>query len=170
VLVLVALLIARPGWMRRPASPAVAALLGLGAVAVLLVGGAVVQRSYLRHRYVNAGLSEAAIQTPFHAIRNASVAAFGDPEVYPMFGPDLSNRVTTPSGPTLGPDPVLCQRWKRILSGRYRYVVLGHVFIFVFTPPKKWFLTDPAAVPVVLGHDYAVFRLERTLSPSRCAR
>jgi hypothetical protein len=168
VLAAVLLVVYRPA-ARRPSPPTVA-WLAAATIAGLLVGGWFVQRQYLRGRYVHAGLSQAAIQTPFHTIRDASVAAFGDPEVYPMFGPDLTNRVTTPDGPTLGPDVQLCQRWKQILSGRYRYVVLGHVFIFVFTPAQSWFLTDPSAASVVRGPKYAVFRLHGPLDPARCPR
>jgi hypothetical protein len=86
-----------------------------------------------------------------------------------MFGVDLSNRVTTPTGPTEGDDASLCRHWKQLLSDRYRYVVLGHVFIFAFVPPQGWFVNDPAAVTVVRGRDYAVFRLDRSLDPTRCS-
>jgi hypothetical protein len=146
-----------------------AILVAVAVLPALLVGGWFVQREYFRGRYVRAGLSQDAIQTSFHGVRNASVAVLGDPEIYPMFGVDLSNRVTTPTGPTEGDDASLCRHWKQLLSDRYRYVVLGHVFIFAFVPPQGWFVNDPAAVTVVRGRDYAVFRLDRSLDPTRCS-
>jgi hypothetical protein len=156
-----------PGSLRKqsPGRVALAAAVTLGAV---LVGGWFVQQHYFEGRYVHAGLNQDAIENPFHGVRDASVAAFGNPEVYPMFGPDLSNRVTSPAGPSQGADAALCRRWKRILSGRYTYIALGHLYIFAFAPPQAWFTTDPASVAVTRGRDYAVFRLDGRLDPDLC--
>ncbi len=140
----------------------------IGAVALVVTGGWFTQRRYFEGRYDGPGLVQPATQVPFRGIRDASVAVFGTPEVYPMFGPDLSNRVTTPNGPSQGSSVALCRAWKRILSGRYDYIVLGHVFIVAFSPSQSWFTTDPAAVPIVRTADYAVFRLDGRLDPGRC--
>jgi hypothetical protein len=160
-------------WALRIGSPlrmaaARLALIGALAVAALIAVGWFLQLRYFEGRYAGPGLAQSETQTPFRGIRLASVAVFGTPTVYAMFGPDLSNRVTAPMVPTHEASLVSCQQWKRVLSRRYRYVVLGHFAIPAFTLPQTWFLTDPAAVPLVRTKDYAVFRLDRPLNPGLC--
>jgi hypothetical protein len=164
--VVVGLLVSRRG-VPHAGRATVAALL-IGTAVIVVAGGWFVQRRYFDGRYAGPGLVQPATQVPFRHIHDARVAVFGTPEVYAMFGPDLSNRVTTPTGPTQGSTLQLCRRWKRILSGHYDYVVLGHVFIVAFSPPQNWFTTDPAVVSFVRRPDEAVFHLERPLDPGRC--
>jgi hypothetical protein len=144
-------------------------------ITAIVTGGWLVAQGYVDGRYVQAGIPLEALATPFHNVRNASVAVFGTNEVYQMFGPDLSNRVANVANRVATLTEArrtnsveLCRKMKQFLSGRYRYVAIGHLFLPEFRPPTPWFTTDPSAVELVRRDDSAVFRLDGALQPAKC--
>lgn len=157
-------------WLARSPRRPHLALAGAVLVALGGVGGWVLQGYYLDHRYKNAGMPTAAIDTRFRDVRHASVAVFGTNEMYPLFGLDLSNRVTKQDDerPPRGVD--LCRAWRQILSDHhYRYIVLSPaIFGLNFLPPAEWFATDPAVTEVVHDGVNIAFRVDGRLSPDGC--
>lgn len=152
-----------------PGSPALRlAAASVVVVIIALAGGWFLQRSYLDDRYARIRL-----YVPFRQIHNATVAVFGISSyaTYPMFGADFSNHVIRPTGPTQGTNRQLCQDWKQLLSGRYRYVVLGHRGLLIgqpdFIPSNSWFF-DPAVTTIAYGRNFKMFRLDGELNTALC--
>jgi hypothetical protein len=130
-----------------------------------------VQRRYLEHRYIDAGLHTDAINAYFRDVHHAQVAVIGTVEAYPMFGLDLSNRVTKLVGrsDSGGRDP--CREWRQLLSGKYRYVVLTTFgLVGASRPPQEWFTEDPAATVVARDGDSVAYHLTGALHPPDCSR
>ena len=157
-------------WLTRSPRRPRLALVGTVLVALGGVGGWVLQGYYLDHRYKDADMPTAAIDTYFRDVSDSSVAVFGTNEMYPIFGLDLSNRVTKQDDarPPRGVD--LCRAWKQILSDHhYRYIVLSPaIFGLNFLPPAEWFASDPAATEVVHDGKNIAFRVDGPLSPAAC--
>jgi hypothetical protein len=129
-----------------------------------------VQRQYLRHRYVDAGLHTDAINAYFRDVHHADVAVIGTVEAYPMYGLDLSNRVTKLVGRSggVGRDP--CREWRQLLSGKYRYVVLtAFGLVGASRPPPEWFTEDPAASVVARDGESVAYHLTGALHPPDCS-
>ncbi|MGQ0804234.1 MAG: hypothetical protein ACT4PI_10290 [Actinomycetota bacterium] len=138
-------------------------------VPLVVVGGWFVQRHYLEHRYVNGGHRLDDVYAEFRDISDERVAVFGESEIYPLFGLDLSNRVTTLSGPTAAATPRRCRYWQEALTdGRYRYLVVTANKLLVERSPQPWVAGDRAARVVLRSGDTVVYELDGTLDPDRC--
>lgn len=146
-----------------------ATALGALTVIVAVLVGWPLQSYFLDHRYEHAHLPFDPIADYFRGVRDSDVIVFGTVETYPMFGPDLSNRVRVGQGPKtpLHPDP--CKQWPGVLEGKYRYVVLTQYgVVFRVSPPEEWFSSDPAAKRVVDRGDNIVYRIDGPLHPAEC--
>jgi hypothetical protein len=146
-------------------------LLGAALGVVLLFGGGwFVQRHYVDHRYVNAGHRLDAVYLALRDAGDERVAVFGESEIYPLFGPDLSNRVTTVSGPP--PDAAThrrCREWQETLAaGRYRYLVVTANELLLERSPQPWVAGDRAVTVLVRDGDTVVYEIDGTLDPDRC--
>jgi hypothetical protein len=112
---------------RRLPRPAGAALAAATVLAVALAG-LHEQKAYARDRYRAASFSDpvAPIARRLRDVRDARIAVVGIAESYPLYGPDLSNRVGYPArraGARFHPYPS-CAGWLSALRrGRYDYVV-----------------------------------------------
>jgi hypothetical protein len=155
----------RPRLSLRAATMVAAALVG-----VAVIAGWPLQRHYLERRYVRAGLPSDGVDNYFRKIRNANVIVFGTVETYAMDGLDLSNRVTVGQGPTTKPRGNPCHQWPRIVEGRYQYVVYQTrgSFIPAVTPPREWFVKDPAATEVFRDGENVIYRVHNALHPENC--
>jgi hypothetical protein len=144
------------------------------AAAMLLASGIgagwFVQRRYLEHRYVHAGLPLDKVDAVFRDLRRQKVAVFGVLEGYPIFGRDLSNRVWHPRGPTHGAPVELCRRWRQILAaGGYTYVVFSQQAFAPQGPAPEWIADDSATRQVTREGGTVVYRVDRDLNPDGCA-
>ncbi len=142
------------------------------AVAVVVVVGAAwpVERRFLEHRYVAAGLEGDRANAYFRDVREARVAVFGT-ATYPMFGLDLSNEAVQVEVPSDGATPLdRCRRTLALLRDDYGYVVLTPVggFLAMVRPDEQWFAADPAFSEVVRDGENVVFRLDGLPDPERC--
>jgi hypothetical protein len=141
---------------------------GLLVVVVVAVSWPI-QRHYLEHRYIDAGLHLDAINAYFRDVRHADVAVIGTVEAYPMMGLDLSNRVTKLVGRSGGAGRGPCREWHDLISGNYRYVVLtAFGLVEGSRPPEEWFTEDPGASVVVRDGNSVVYRLTSALHPPGC--
>jgi hypothetical protein len=139
-------------------------------VVAVFVGGWVVQDHYLERRYVRAGLSLDATNARFRDISHRRVAVFGTEALYPMFGLDLSNRVSKVHGPGPGSPVEQCRGWRRILTkGGYRYVVLAREPFTDFGPDEEWVDRDSATTQVGRDGTTVVYRIDGPLDPETCA-
>jgi hypothetical protein len=94
----------------------------------VVLGGRHEQQAYARDRYVAASFSDpvAPIARRLHGVRNARIAVEGMAESYPLYGPDLSNRVDYPARRDVARfvPYTSCRAWLTALhAGRYDYVV-----------------------------------------------
>lgn len=162
----------------------------LGAAAALViaaagVGGYVVQRDYLRSRYVSATHLR-PLQTLWNwarTLHHVRIGLGGTAIVsfqYPLWGTDDSNRVdyVAQHGPNGSFTPITtCQAWREALNlGRYRYVVTSDAADavtrkFSYSPEGAWTLGDPG-VRLLKGlprHSWLrIFEIVRPLDPARC--
>jgi hypothetical protein len=152
---------------RRLAAVPVGFMAAVGVVAIL-VGGLWVQRNYLEHRYVDAGLQSDRIYKQFRDVRDSRVAVIGTVEVYPMFGLDLSNRVVhRPDAGNWDSEP--CARWRALLDGDFRYVVVDRFGVVSGGgPPEEWFTENPSVSEVVREGESVVYRVDGELRPREC--
>jgi hypothetical protein len=154
------------------ARPARSAALSV-ALAAIVAGGAVgggwwMQRHYLDHRYVDAGLHSDRIYERFRNVRDSRVAVIGTVEVLPMFGLDFSNRVAQLVGAG-DRDTEPCTRWRALLDGNYRYVVLDNFgVVFAAGPPAEWFTQDASVTEVLREGESVVYRVDGELRPPEC--
>ena len=162
-----AALLARPRARALAAAPVVVG--AVVATVAVVSGGWWLQRHYLDHRYVDAGLHSDRIYEEFRDVRDSRVAVIGTVEVLPMFGLDLSNRVAQVEGAgDRETDP--CTRWRALLDGNYRYVVLDNFgVVFAAGPPEEWFTSDPAVTEVAREGESVAYRVEGELRPPECA-
>jgi len=147
------------------ARPLVVAL----AVAAILLAGWPLQRTYLRHRYVDAELALDPIYGYFADVSGARVALFGADESFPLFGRDLSNEVRRGDAWRIRLAGDDCRGWRRHLGDRYDHIVLADFGFSVYVKPELWVIADdPSAVEVLADDAGHVFRLSAPLDPDRC--
>ena len=112
---------------------------GLALVAVAV--GYPVQRRYLEHRYADPSFTTPGLNAAFkwaQSIAGARIATTSTRQ-YPLYGRDLSNRVTyigkeEPHGGFTA--PTTCRAWRRLLdAGDYDYVVTTRDRIEPGKPP-----------------------------------
>jgi hypothetical protein len=139
-------------------------------VAVGVGGGWLVQRRYLENRYVNSGQPLEKVDAVFRNLHGQRVAKFGIFENYPLFGTDLSNRVSQVAGPRHGSQVSRCRRWRRILNASSpTYIVLGQQVFATVGPDKEWIAADPAATELLQSQGATVFRINGTLTFPTCS-
>jgi hypothetical protein len=148
---------------------------GLAGAAVLCFW--FVQGRYLESRYVDAGLANDGINKYFRDVRNQTVAYFGDGQIYPIFGLDLSNRVTYFEAPFTGPrrfvdDQAGCRVWRRRIDGRFRYVVITDVAfqypVMTREQGTRWIGADDSAQLVAQKDQSIAYRIDGALDPAGC--
>jgi hypothetical protein len=171
--VLAVLAIRRPPAVSRRPLAAIAA----GAVGVVVLAGWPVQRHYLSHRYVDAGLVDAPLNAYFRGVSGQRVDVLGTPETYPFFGADLSNDVTDHSGdpPPDEPSPgVVCRYWRSTLRPGPRLIaVSGFGFLAPsLTAPERevTFASAPGVATELEDGERAVYRVDVSLDPDGCPR
>jgi hypothetical protein len=198
VFVLVATELSRGAWLHEYRGPAaVVGALVVGCVAVvgalrrmrprpdvraasvlvgLMVVGAIgypAQRAFGRHRYADKVDSLSPAYMWAGGVRAAPVAITGIFTQFPLYGPDLSNRVQYMGhhGPH-GAFSVIgtCREWREtVTKGRFRYVVTAPGIPTDPVPAAAaWTRTDPAAREIVSSDGVSVFALGGPLDPSRC--
>lgn len=139
---------------------AVAAVLALVAVGA----GRAVQDHHQLTRYAAGTGTNAAAYRALRDARDARIAVGGFALTYPLYGDDLSNRVTV-----VGVDlphggfrlTRSCTEWRWALrAGDFDYVVLSRSPVARQTPPAElaW-TTDPTAEPIVREGVTTVYRL-----------
>jgi hypothetical protein len=149
----------------------------LGVVALVVVVGYPVQRHYLRDRYSNPSFTTPGLNVAFawaQGITGARIATTSTRQ-YPLFGRDLSNKVTyigieQPHGGFTA--PTTCPQWRRLLNqGHYDYVVTSRDRIEPGKPPypatARW-TAAPGAKVVLRKPPTIIYRLRTPLDPSGC--
>jgi hypothetical protein len=153
---------------------------GLVVALVLVVAVAVgypVQRHYLQNRYASPSFTTPGLDAAFAWSRDISGARIATTSTrqYPLFGTDLSNRVTfigseRPHGGFEA--PTTCPTWRRALNqGHYTYVVTTRDRTEPGKPPyppQATWTEGPASKVILRKPPTVVFRLERPLNPSSC--
>jgi len=156
-----------------------ASRIGLATAAVLAVVaiGYPVQRHYLQHRYADPSFTTPGLNAAFawaQGITDARIATTSTRQ-YPLFGRDLSNRVTyigeeRPHGGFTA--PTTCRSWRRLLNeGNYDYVVTSRDRIEPGRPPypptAHW-TEAPEARVVLRKPPTVIYMLKGPLDPSTC--
>jgi hypothetical protein len=162
----------RGGYGRRAA-------FGLGAALVVLgvCVGYPIQRHYLQRRYADPSFTTPGLNAAFRWSRDISGSRIATTSTrqYPLFGTDLSNRVTyigevRPHGGFV--PPTTCPTWRRLLNaGDYDYVVTTRDRIEPGKPtyPATTRWTKDARAQVVLRRPPTViYQLRTPLDPSGC--
>jgi hypothetical protein len=150
-------------------------------MAGVLAIGYPLQISYMSDRFrlqkaePSANLAERRALAWARDVRNARIGIAGFFRVYPLYGPDLSNRVRYVGD--LRPDHEFtdyrtCAAWRAAVNrGRYDYIVTMPPFpLFPEHPATRWTATDPAAVPVLWMGKVGVFRISGRLDPFACPK
>jgi hypothetical protein len=168
---------ARGGW--RPSGRRAVALTAIAAL--VLAGGFLVQRHYVRESYAVGTYNTPVPFSFMRDLHHQRIGVFGSVVTYQLFGRDLSNRVTYVG--RRGPHGAFteipsCRAWRDALNrGGYRYVVVAPVVSVVLpwgqsqnTPRELgWTSTDPAARRLASGSpQLGIFRIEGALSPAAC--
>ncbi len=162
-----------PRFSRSGAGIALAAVVLLALVAI----GYPVQRHYLRDRYANPSFTTPGLDAAFKWSRGISGARIATTSTrqYPLFGADLSNRVTfigseRPHGGFEA--PTTCRAWRRELNeGHYDYAVTTRDRIEPGKPPyppQATWTEGPGARVILRKPPTVVFRLKGPLNPSSC--
>jgi hypothetical protein len=140
-----------------------------GSAALLVVAGAIGHQGYAERRYQDAALKRIDLYRPFAEVRGQRVASVGGQDVYPMFGPDLSNDVTRLAHGDKRSDIPVCLAWREALSGRFDYVVVSAPFFLVpVDMDLDELLGDPAAEQLVRNDLGAVYRIDGLIDTARC--
>jgi len=165
--------------------------IAVAAIGLVLVAGAAagyrLQGHYLRGRYAyQPNVSYLAkVWALFRTVHNARVGVvgtFGGFFSYPMYGLDVSNRVTyvAQRGPHGSFTPIAaCARWRtQVNADHLNYLITTPARdpwrpdVLTPSPETRWTTTDPAATPVfterALGQPIVVFRLNGPLDVARC--
>jgi hypothetical protein len=153
------------------------AAIGAGLI-VLVVGGAVLgrfaERRYLERRYAEATSPREAVYRWARSVRHARVALAGFVLHYPLYGPDLSNRVvylgaSQPHGGMVRYGT--CRSWRQALrAGHYAYVVTSPLPLETDEPPEAgWTRSDPGATELLHQEGFSVVRLQKPPDPDSCA-
>ncbi len=153
-----------PAWPRRPVAVAAGAVV----VVVLVVGaGFLVQRNYLRHRYLDVGLALDRADRYLAPGGRGRVAVVGTLQYYPLFGRDLSNRLVVPTPPTGGSEVAQCEAWRREINREQPDVlVIGSDTFLTNVAKRAWLVDDPH----VRRRADGVYRVTGPLDPARCAQ
>lgn len=146
-------------------------------LALAVAAGYPVQRHYLQSRYANPSFTTPGLNAAFKwasSISGARIATTSTRQ-YPLFGTDLSNRVTyigseRPHGGF--EPPATCPTWRRELNaGHYDYVVTTRDRLEPGQPPyppqARW-TEGPGAKPILRKPPTIVFQLQGRLDPSAC--
>ena len=177
--------------VRIRARRSVATAIAIAAAGLVLVAGVAagyaLQGHYLRGRYAyQPGVSYLAkvwaLFRTVHDSRVGVVGTFGGFFSYPLYGLDLSNRVTyvAQRGPNGSFTPIVtCARWRsQVNADHLKYLITTpardpwHPSVLAPSPETRWTATDPAATPVfterALGQPIVVFRLSGPLDVAGC--
>ncbi len=148
-----------------------------GAVLVAVAVGYPVQRHYLHDRYRDPSFTTPGLDAAFAWARDIEGARIATTSTrqYPLFGTDLSNRVTylgvhRPHGGF--EEAPSCRVFRRLVNeGDYDYVVATRDRIEAgkpaFAPQAKW-IEGPDAEVVLRKKPTVVFRITGTLDPNAC--
>lgn len=165
--------------------------IAVAAIGLVLIAGAAagyrLQSHYLRGRYAyQPGVSYLAkvwaLFRTVHDARVGVVGTFGGFFSYPMYGLDVSNRVTyvAQRGPHGSFTQVAtCARWRtQVNADHLNYLITTPARdpwrpdVLTLSPETRWTATDPAATPVfterALGQPIVVFRLNGPLDVAGC--
>jgi hypothetical protein len=161
-------------WVGARAAPSTTPVFLTLAALAAVTGGWFVQERYLEQRYVAADLHDDPLNATFRTVSGRTVDVLGTPEVYPMFGADLSNEVHDRStllylDAPMPADP--CRHWRGLLA-RSDYVVISS-FGYVlrrFSPQDRqaFFEADPAVTEVYGEPERAIYRVDGSLDPATC--
>ena len=162
----VTILIRTPARPRLAAHPmAVASVVAAAVISVGFTG----ERQYLRYqRHFDGG----PIVAWARGVREARIAVAGDIMEYPLYGPELSNRVEYVG--QRGPhgrfsDVQDCRIWRTALrEGNYGFTVLGPGTISADAVWTTWTGSDPAAREVIHAGAESVLRLQGAPHPDQC--
>ncbi|HWA52730.1 MAG TPA: hypothetical protein VG816_01020, partial [Solirubrobacterales bacterium] len=161
----------------RPKGRRVGGWLVAGLALVAIAAGYPVQRRYLEHRYADPSFTTPGLNAAFAWAQDISGARIATTSTrqYPLYGRDLSNRVTyvgeeQPHGGFTA--PATCPQWRRLLDeGEYDYVVTSRDRIEPNKPPyprtARW-TQAPGATVVLREPPTVVFKLGMPLDPSAC--
>ncbi len=157
--------------------PAVAGVLAVCGIAALL-GGQMIQRSYLENRYAKPTFAAPGLNQAFRWARDISGAriATSATRQYPLMGLDLSNRVDYIGVRRPGAgfvDAPNCRTWRRLINrGGYEFVVASGDRVdpgrVTFPPQAAWTDGDPHARLILLRSPTAVYRITGPLSLRGC--
>jgi hypothetical protein len=148
-----------------------------GVVLVAVVVGYPVQRHYLRDRYRDPSFTTPGLDAAFAWARDIEGARIATTSTrqYPLFGTDLSNRVTylgvhRPHGGF--EEAPNCRVFRRLVNqGDYNYLVATRDRIEpgkpAFAPQAKW-IEGPDAEVMLRKKPTVVFRITGTLDPNAC--
>ena len=161
--------------------------LAIGVAAALVIVAYPLQRHYLRGRYAYqpnvSNLAKVwALFRTVHDARVGVVGTFGGFFSYPLYGLDVSNRVTyvAQHGRNGSFTPITtCARWRsQVNSDHLKYIITTpardpwHPNVLGPSPETRWTATDSAATPVfterALGQPIVVFRLTGPLDVASC--
>jgi hypothetical protein len=153
------------------------ALVGFALALLVIAAGYPVQRHYLQSRYANPTFTTPGLNAAFKWARSLSGARIATTSTrqYPLFGTDLSNRVTyigseRPHGGFEA--AATCPTWRRELNaGRYDYVVTTRDRLEPGQrpyPPQATWTEGPAAKIVLKKPPTVVFKLTGPLDPAAC--
>ncbi len=153
----------------------------VGVAAVVVAGGYVAQRHYLKNRFEEAGQSQDLTEALRWAndTRDARIAVGGIRGVftqYPFYGTDLSNEVQWLG--VRGPHDAYnrigdCRQWREAINaGHYTHVVTTFDPYLPGTmrnsPEGRWTESDPNARVVVRQGPVRVFEITGPLDPAGC--
>jgi hypothetical protein len=153
------------------------AWVGMGLVLVAVVIGYPVQRHYLEGRYADPSFTTPGLNAAFAWADDVSGARIATTSTrqYPLFGADLSNRVTylgeeRPHGGFEA--PTTCRTYRELLNaGDYDYVVATRDRIVPgkppFPPQARW-TESPSSRVILRKPPTVVFELTGPLDPSAC--
>jgi hypothetical protein len=155
------------------------AMVTAAALVAAAVVGYPIQRHYLQRRYADPSFTTPGLDAAFRWSRDITDARIATTSTrqYPLFGTDLSNRVTyigeeRPHGGFTA--PTTCRRWRELIdAGNYDYVVTTRDRIEpgkpTYPPSAAW-TAGPATTVILRKPPTVVYKLRSNLDPSRCRR
>jgi hypothetical protein len=164
---------------RRSQRKGLGVSLAVGIVILLVTLGYPVQRHYLRNRYSTPSFTTPGLNAAFAWAQNIAGARIATTSTrqYPLYGRDLSNRVTyvgeeQPHGGFTA--PATCSQWRHLLNeGRYDYVVTSRDRIErgkpIYPPLTAW-TAGPGATVVLRKPPTVIYKLRTPLDPLACPR
>jgi hypothetical protein len=153
--------------------------IGIVALMTIVAIGYPVQSHYLENRYANPAFTAPGLNAAFawaQGISDVRIATTSTRQ-YPLFGRDLSNRVTyigepQPHGGFTA--PTTCPQWRQLLNaGNYDYVITTRDRIEpgkpVYPPTARW-TADPMTTVILRQPPTVIYKLRSNLPPSGCWR